>query len=346
MRAFTLAVFLSIGAAASSPLFGAQSVSIMTQNMDVGTNESYILEFANTNPKLGVDLTLAEVVASNIPERANQLAAHIAAEKPDIVGLQEAGLWRFGLTAATANFVLYDQLQLLLKALSVRGVPYRAVAVNTLTDIALPATVGAIRLTDRDALLIRADLPASAQILNPTNHVFTTSFPVSGFNILAGWISADVQVNGKTFELVSTHLMSPIPGVPQATDVQMAQTGELLAALQDLPEPVIICGDLNSDANFGSGPDATPSVALIESAGYTDDWKSVNPTDSGPTWPLFLQDQTPPNFFAASTPFERIDLFFSKGIAAAGEKLIIAPAPFTLPGYASDHIGVLASFVP
>jgi endonuclease/exonuclease/phosphatase family metal-dependent hydrolase len=344
MRAFILTLF--IGVASSSPLFGAQSVSIMTQNMDVGTNQSYILEFANSNPRLGVDLTLAEIVASNIPERANQLAARIAAEKPDIVGLQEAGLWRFGLTPATANFVLYDQLQLLLNALRIRGVPYRAIAVNSLTDIALPATVGAIRLTDRDALLVRADLPARAQVLNPLNHVFTASFPVSGFNILAGWISADVEVNGKTLQLVSTHLMSPIPGIPQATDVQVAQTGELLAALQGLPEPVIISGDLNSDANFGGGPDATPSVGLLESAGYTDDWKSVNPTDPGLTWPLFLQDQTPPNFFAASALFERIDLFFSQGITAVSEKRIIAPAPFTLPGYGSDHTGVFASFVP
>src|SRR5581483_11386642 len=109
-------------------------------------NNSYILAFANTNPKLGVDLTLAEIVASGIPERASALAARIATEKPDIVGLQEAGLWRFGFSPSTANFVLYDQLQLLLNGLKARGVPYRAVAVANLTDIALPATVGAVRL--------------------------------------------------------------------------------------------------------------------------------------------------------------------------------------------------------
>ena len=55
----------------------------------------------------------------------------------------------------------------------------------------------------------------------------------------------------------------------------------------------LISGDLNSDADFGNGPDATPSVGLIEAAGYQDEWKLVNPFDPGPTWPLFLQ--SPPS---------------------------------------------------
>jgi endonuclease/exonuclease/phosphatase family metal-dependent hydrolase len=298
-----------------------------------------------------VDLTLAEVVASDIPQRANQLAARIAAEKPDIVGLQEVGLWRFGFTPATANFVLYDQLEILLATLRFHGVSYRAAAVNNLTDLALPATVGAIRFTDRNALLVRSDLPATIQVRNAQPHVFATSLPVpltssTTVSILAGWISADVQVNAKSFHFVTTHLISPIAGVPAATAVQVAQTSELIGALQGIPDPVVISGDLNSDANFGSGEDATPSVALLEAAGYTDDWKAVHPGDPGPTWPLFLQDQTPPKFFAPSTPFERIDLFFSRGISAIDERRIITPAPLTLPRFASDHAGVIATFRP
>jgi len=340
MRAFLIA-FLS---AAASLSLHAQNVVVMTQNMDEGTNESYVLAFANSNLKLGVDLTLAEVVGSGVPERANALAARIAAEKPDIVGLQEVGLWRFGLTPATANFVLYDQLQLLLNALKAHGVPYRAVTVNNLTDLALPATIGAVRLTDRDALLVRAD--SSAQVQNPQNHIFRAAFPFGSINIEAGWISADVQVGAKIFRLISTHLMSAIAGIQLATDIQVNQTRELIAALQGLPFPVVISGDLNSDANGGSGPDATPSVALIKADGYVDGWLLRNPGNPGTTWPLFLQDQTPPHFFAPAVPFERIDVFLSKGISMLSGKTVTAPAPGTLPGFGSDHAGVIAAFQP
>ena len=342
MGKFRIAILIAALAAAAQ----AQTARIMTQNMDDGTNNSYLLAFANTNPKVGVDLTLAEIVASNIPERAWRLAGSIAAERPDIVGLQEVSLWRFGLTPATADFVLYDQLKLLLAALAARGVPYRAVAVNNLTDIALPATVGAVRLTDRDALLVRSDLPASFQVRNPQAHVFAAGLPILGFQIQAGWISADVQVESKVFHLVSTHLTSAIPGVPATTAVQVAQAQELVNALQSDTDPVILSGDFNSDANHGNGPDATPTFALIESAGYADDWASVHPSDPGPTWPVFLQDQTPPKFFAPSTPFERIDLFFSKGLQVMDETRIITPAPETPPGFASDHAGVITTLRP
>src|SRR5262249_51924515 len=116
--------------------------------------------------------------------------------------------------------------------------------------------------------------------------------------------------------------------------------------LRNLPVPVVLAGDFNSDANFGSGPDATPSAALIEAAGYADSWKLANPGDAGPTWPLYLEDQTPPAFFATSSPFERIDLFFSRGLQADSAQRVLAPAPPGLPSYGSDHAGVIAVFRP
>ncbi len=321
-------------------------VKIMTQNMDEGTNDSYVLEFADTQLQLGVDLTLAEILASNIPARAAALASRIAVEKPDLLGLQEAALWRVGPTPATANNVLYDQLQILLQALSAQGVTYNVVAVNNLTDIALPATSGALRLTDRDALLVRADAaPSTLQILSAQTHIFSAALPFEGAQVTAGWISADITAGGVPFKFVTTHLLSSVPGVPEATLIQVAQTQELLAALSGVTEPILISGDLNSDANFGNGPDATPSVGLIEAAGYKDDWKLVHPSDPGETWPLFLQDQTPPHFFASSSPFERIDLFFSKGISVLGEERIFAPV-HGIPDFGSDHAGVIGLFKP
>ncbi len=121
----------------------------------------------------------------------------------------------------------------------------------------------------------------------------------------------------------------------------------------------MICGDFNSDANHGGFVDDTPSVDLFPAAGYTEAWPATHRRrDLGLTWPLFLEDQfpgggLPPPFFAASNPFERIDLFFSKDIDALSSEQVIAPArgssrppSFETPPFGSDHAGVIAVFHP
>lgn len=320
-------------------------VKIMTQNMDAGTDLGFVVALGAPE---GVDLTLAEIQASHIPERADLLARKIAREQPDMVALQEVTLWRTGPTPETATHVLYDQLKLLLQALARRGTPYDIVAVNTLTDLALPGSNGALRYTDRDALLVRSDLRRPAfHISNTQTHIFEAAFDFQGLLVVQGWISADVYLGHRQFRLVVTHLESPIPGVPEATEVQVAQATELIHALQNVTVPIVLCGDFNSDAEFGNGPDATPSVALIEAAGYADTWRIANPSDPGYTWPLFLEDQTPPNFFEPFYPFERIDLLFSRGVQVIGAREVLAPVSSgTLPPYGSDHAGVIATFQP
>ena len=331
---------LMVGVAVAN---GAASVKIMSQNMDAGTDYHYALDLGLPS---GVDATLAELQASRIPERAALLGARIAAELPDLVALEEVSLWRVGPTPLTATRTLYDQLQLLLAALAANGASYNVVMVNNLTDVALPGSTGALRLTDRDALLIRSGpRPAAVQLSDVQAHSYRAGLNIAGLGAKQGWISANVHSGNRTFRLAVTHLESPIPGFPLATDVQLAQTAELLLSQPYLLLPVAICGDFNSDADFGTGIDATPSVGLIEAAGYADSWKVANPGDPGFTWPFYLEDQTPPNFFATSAPYERIDLFFSRGLRVVSVNQVLAPAPSgTLPSYGSDHAGVIATF--
>jgi endonuclease/exonuclease/phosphatase family metal-dependent hydrolase len=340
---FGLVLFSSKALAATAQ--NEAGVTIMTQNMDAGTDLGFVLGLGVPE---GVDLTLAEIQASHIPERADLLAAKIVAEQPHLVGLQEATLWRIGPTPETATQTLYDQLELLLSALASRGVAYEVVAVNRLTDLALPGTNSALRYTDRDALLVRSDLLAPEFHISDTHtHIYEAALDFQGSLVVQGWISANVLMGNSHFRLVVTHLESPVPGMPEATEVQVGQASELIQSLRNLTIPVVVCGDFNSDANFGDGPDATPSVALIEAAGYADTWRIANLSDPGDTWPLFLEDQRPPRFFARSRPFERIDLFFSKGTDVISAKQVLAPASAgTRPSYGSDHAGVIATFQP
>jgi endonuclease/exonuclease/phosphatase family metal-dependent hydrolase len=353
-----LVVFLIL--AAGTWAFAADhtsNITIMTQNMDDGTDQTYIVAAALgaipgfTIPN-AVDLTYAELQASHLPARAVVLAGQIAQRKPDLLALQEASLWRIGPTPDTATTILYDQIANLLAALNSAGVPYDVVAVNAVNDTALAGhQVPALRFTDRDAILIRSDLrPPSFHLSDVHSKIFDAAlpFPPLGVQIMAGWIAADVHTGNQHFRLLTTHLMSPISGVPAATQVQVAQAQELLQEVRNSAIPVVLCGDFNSDALQGGGLDTTPTAPLIQAAGYSEVWPLLHSgSDKGQTWPLYLEDQfPPPPFFALSSPFERIDLFFAQGIQPLSIDRVISPSVVAVPPFGSDHAGVIAVFQP
>jgi endonuclease/exonuclease/phosphatase family metal-dependent hydrolase len=337
-------------------------VTIMTQNMDDGTDQTYTIAallgaIPGLDVSIAVDLTYYELQFSAFELRAAAMAAEIGAKSPEIVAVQEAALWRTGPTPGAATDVLFDQIDLLVSALRSAGVPYEVVAVNHLSDLALPGNVvGALRFTDRNALLVRSDLrPPAFHLSNVHARTFDAAFTFfPGVTVPAGWISADVHTGNRQFRLVTTHLETSIAGIPEATDVQVAQARELIHALRNLTIPVVICGDFNSDALHGGFVDDTPTVGLFEAAGYTEVWPATHGAgDPGLTWPYYLEDQfpgggLPPPFFAPSQPFERIDLFFSKGLEIVGSELAVAPMPALsdIPPFASDHAGVIAVFQP
>ncbi len=326
------------------------SVKVMTQNMDAGTDLGFALYgIQQPDPRPYIDLTLAEVDASMIPERASLLAAEIASHMPHLVTLQEVTLWRTGSNPATATLVRYDQLELLMTALKGLGASYQVVAVNTLTDIALPTTEagpGALRFTDRDVLLARSDLsPSEFQVSDVHVHVYKAALTFGDFTVRRGFISALARVNNKLFRIAGTHLENKYPGVEVSAAIQRLQASELLNFMRNSPQPVILSGDFNADAILGAGgpgPDNTDTVSFVESGGYADSWAAANPANPGATWPLFLEDQTPPDFFLTTTPWERIDLIFFKGLEVGSSVQI--GAGLTFPDAASDHIGVLTTF--
>lgn len=351
-RKLLVSLCLVLGITASG--FGAQptAVKIMTQNMDAGTDLTFAIGelLGLLPPGAGVELTYQEILATNIPQRAAMLAARVAAQKPDLLALQEVTLWRTGASIDTATTVLFDQLQLLLSGLVTRGVPYDIVSVNNVADLALPkASGGALRITDRNVLLIRADLrPPAFHLSNVHSSLFDAVYTLGGLQVPSGWISATVHTGNRHLRLFTTHLQSAVPGDPTSVIVQEAQARQLIHELRNSTVPVIIAGDFNSDSILGTagpGPDNTATVALIQAAGYADAW-TVAGHGPGPTWPLYLEDRYPPPFFAQSMPFERIDLIFSQGLNVLSVDRVLAPGPAVTqwPFFGSDHAGVIAKF--
>jgi endonuclease/exonuclease/phosphatase family metal-dependent hydrolase len=352
IRKLTILFCLLLAVAASGLAAEPTAIKVMTQNMDAGTDLTFAIAelLGILPPGVGVELTYEEVLATDIPGRTALLAARVADAKPDLLALQEVTLWRIGPSVDNATTVLADQLQLLLADLAADGVPYDIVAVNTLGDLALPkASGGALRTTDRDVLLVRADLrPPALHLSDVHSNTFDAAYSLGGLQVPSGWISAMVHSGNRHLRLVTTHLQSPVPGDPTATAVQTAQAKQLIDELRNNTVPVVIAGDFNSDAIAGAdghGPDATDTAAMIQRAGYPDTW-TVAGSGPGPTWPLYLEDQNPPNFFAHSFPFERIDLIFSQALSVVTVQHILAPGPAVSrwPYFASDHAGVLAVF--
>ena len=150
----------SYGADSANP-----TVTIMTRNMDSGTDLGYIFGATDQSSYIsGMAATLAEIQASNLHQRAALLAGEIAATMPDLIALQEVTLWRtgpYGQPPATA--ILYDQLDMLLAELGKRNLHYGVIAVQAELDAEAPAPNPGIdlRTTDRDVILANLDQPQS-----------------------------------------------------------------------------------------------------------------------------------------------------------------------------------------
>src|SRR5216110_2813686 len=84
---------------------------IMTRNMDAGSDFGFVTS-ATTPVELiiGVTETYQEVVQSNIPERAQGIAAEIQAHQPVLVALQMLITLRIGPLGARAKTVVADHL--------------------------------------------------------------------------------------------------------------------------------------------------------------------------------------------------------------------------------------------
>ncbi len=314
-------------------------VKVMTRNMYLGTDFSSLALATNESElQSAISATILNVLQNRIPERAALVASEIAQTKPDLIALQEVTLWTIETEDGT---LVIDQLDLLLDSLDAAGMHYKKAVDQELTFLEVP---GAASYTDRDVILMRADLPPGhLKILGSEKHLYDVlmPFPVLG-NVLEskrGWIAVDVKIQGARFKFVNTHLEAPIFDIAMTQAIQFAQAMQLVGDLEATQLPTILAGDLNSDAEDTENyfPDETPSYHYIVGAGYVDAWHELHPADHGFTWPLFGS-----NPIEGVDPIERIDLIFSKGPEAIS---IISTGLNPADGlFASDHAGMVAVF--
>jgi hypothetical protein len=331
---------------------GARDITVFQQNLYVGTEFTPLLTLDPTDPNFVPDLLRAvaqvyqTLVASDFPHRAQALAREITAAQPDLVALQEVSLLRTQIPgdiltggSTPATDVQLDYLAILLANLNQQGGHYAMVAIVTNLDMELPMpttdpTVFAdVRLTDHDVILARTDLPPGHLRLNhPQAGNFQAALPLTslGAGILRGWCAVDVSTRGRTFRFINAHLEENTSPV-----IQAAQAQELLAGPVQTPLPVILVGDLNSDAN---GNDGTTTYSLLTQT-FTDTWSVVHPGDPGLTWghdPL-LADPTVEFVWRLDLVLFRGSQFQPLGMWRMSPQFQGVP-----PLWPSDHAGVIA----
>lgn len=339
-------------------------LTVMTWNVYYGIDPMPLLTARQEDVPDVVAELWADLQYTNFPARAGVIARAIAAKRPDLVGLQEAAVYRdqspgdllLGGTEP-ATHVVYDFVALLIDSLAARGLSYSLVSADSTTDIEVPMynpdngvpsfPYDDVRLTDRDAILARSGVG----ITNPLHDKYAAAVPVGlGDGIQEGWSSVEATVGGQTYRFVTTHLE-----IQQFLPYQLAQAEQLLGLL-DLDNdvlPTILVGDFNSDAS-GLHPDdpdyETPSYGMFIDAGFVDSW--LRPAGL----PLGL---TCCENDSVSNPFQtfdqRVDFIFTRnmpvlthvGTLVVGRNVVgDQRGDRTTSGlWPSDHAGVVATFL-
>lgn len=311
-------------------------LTVMTWNVYLGADLTPLATATPAQIPERVSQVFCQILATDFSERAKAIARQILKERPDIIGLQEAVLWE--LVSPNSHRVIYDFIEILLRELDHEGIQYRLAASNQGNTTELPDSEGnLIRfIGGRDAILVRKE--SDVKIIDTQVNNFKTNLiiPIGGTprTTLLGWSAIDICLYGHMFRLINTHLEAVSPAV------QVAQGNELLAGPAVTTIPVILIGDLNSNAN-GSG---TPTYNNIIAAGFEDTWLIAGSGEG------FTSYQAPDLLNAESKLSERIDFIFIKNMdgweAVKAELVGEGQNDRTYTRlWPSDHAGVVADFI-
>ena len=276
----------------AAELSGPGALTVMTRSLGLEAGLKRVLETPRAAELPGRTAeAFTELSRPGLEARARALADELQYTRPHLLGLQD--VWQvhtqrqgdalFGGTRPAEELVV-DFLPLLLGELESRGLRYREVERVRNLDVELPLPPGGAaglqdaRFTSFDVVLARADV----QVANVWSRRYQASrtVKVPGLGEVVrqrGWVSVVATVEKRTYRFVSTHL-EPAPDAA-GQRVQLAQAGELIAALRGEPLPIVLVGDFNTPAHLGLL--GAPTYRELLLAGYVDVWSRQQ---AAPDW--------------------------------------------------------------
>ncbi len=309
-------------------------LTVMTRNLYLGSDLSPATSATTPFGFLsGVATIYGRMLFTDFPTRAGALAAEVAADHPDLIGLQEVSTWT---TAGPTAGPSLDFLAILQQQLLARGLHYDVAAVSHNADISAPLASPcdgplfscSLRFQDRDVILVNHDR-AGLSVGNARTGRYAAQVvlatPVGPLSFDRGWATVDAVLDGRAFRFADTHLETE-----DAPAVQEAQGREFLAAVRT-KGAVVAVGDFNS---------ASDGSTTTTYADLTSDWFRDGAADVGATC---CQGGLLVNPTSALTT--RIDLVLAHGPVQPRSARRIGATPFQAspPLWPSDHAGVVAT---
>ncbi|MGW8265625.1 MAG: endonuclease/exonuclease/phosphatase family protein [Longimicrobiales bacterium] len=338
---------------AEAPAFpGGEALKVLTRNMYMGGDVGLVFGADLTDPAAVAAAATAvwgQIQATDFWERAQALAAEIDEHRPHLVAIQEIPRYVV-LNGAFQPVGLQDHLGILQAELA--GLPYTVAEVQENTTAVMPVILETglhyIQYTDRIAILVRDDLT----VTDTDRGTYQAHYQLApALDLQRGWIRVSANVGGVPYHFLNTHLE-----VQAFAPVQAGQVQELLqSVMAGLDGVTVLVGDLNSDAEAGSGaPSWTPSYGTLIDAGFQDAWKLDHPGRATIGYTCCQEKEL---LNATSDLDERIDFVLIRSTDRQGsqhrfpgsihvERVGEDEGDQTDPTglWPSDHAGLLASF--
>ena len=199
-------------------------LSVMTQNLYLGSSLEPALEAEGAAAFIAAVATIyGTAVATDFPKRAQTIAKTIAAERPDLIGLQEVTKWSAVRSDGGPDLPNYDFLEILMAALEAEGLDYSVAGSVSNASISAPLVNPALEcdgtfpafdcsatLLDRDAILVNNDTGIKITPGSLTTGRFKSqaSFetPLGPRSFDRGWLYVDMSYQGREFRFANTHL--------------------------------------------------------------------------------------------------------------------------------------------
>jgi len=323
MKRILVALLVALSLFPVAPAQAADTqVTVMTRNLYLGSDVGVAMDLI-PNLSAAAQFMWDQVKATDFNKRAPKLAAEVIAQKPDVIGLQEATIWFCKKNAFSKRTEVFNFTKQFLAATKAQGTEYvlaqkdGITALNTGYSIAAvpfvtivndPETFQPLFGQDKaacgfeiaDALAVRADLASKILKVGNTEYEQTYTIVPTIMTIYRGYTWADIQIGNTPVRFVTTHLESlwDENKIPNAA----IQAQQLIADLKNTDMPVVIMGDFNSDPrdprisddpNAGGQPTASEvcpagsstcnAYLLMRESGY----KDVGPDSLDPmnnTW--------------------------------------------------------------
>jgi endonuclease/exonuclease/phosphatase family metal-dependent hydrolase len=268
MKRSLLALLVALSLIPVAPAQAADTqVKVMTRNLYLGADVGVAMDLI-PDLSAAAQFMWDQVKKTDFNKRAPKLAAEVIAQKPDVVGLQEATIWFCKKNIFSKRTEVFNFTQQFLAATKAQGTEYvlaqkdGKTALNTGYSIAAvpfvtmvndPETFQPLFGQDKaacgfeiaDALAIRADLAGNVLKVGNTEYEQTYTIVPTIMTIYRGYTWADIQIGNTPVRFVTTHLESlwDENKVPNAA----IQAQQLIKDLADTKNPIIVMGDFNSD---------------------------------------------------------------------------------------------------